>query len=569
VLQALLAVTALSLAVRLVQLGARTFHWDEGRVGYWILQFHETGQFAYRPIVHGPFLFVVNDVLFALVPASDFAARLPVALVGGLLPLASWLFRDHLRDDELVALGLFLAANPLLVYYSRFMRNDVLVAAFSLVALGFAVRSLATGDLRYLYGAGAATGLAFTTKENAILYLACYLGAGVLLLDHRLFRETARGRSPTEVGGDWLSRLRTGARGYGDSAGEGALRIGGHLLGAVVLFLAVVVFFYAPRPDIWQAFGQPATIPATLGDASVGPAERFYNTWAVGGHQDHDYLPFLFDYLETLVYGAPVVLTFGALGFVADRYGATQTGYRGLVAFATYWGVASIAGYPLATDIQAPWAAIHAVVPLAIPAAVGGAFVVRSGRRAVATEDVASAGLAALLVFAAVGGVVAANAAYYNAATDEHKQVLQWAQPENDLKETLEKVRAVSQSHDGTDVLFYGTNKPGNDEVLFYVSDEESARTPPPGGPAWHSRLPLPWYLDRYGASVTSTSPDTPARQAAQDAPPVVVAYGWNQSDLEPHLDGYVAYRHSFKLWGEDVVIFIDQSAMRQAGVEA
>ncbi|MFB6256868.1 MAG: hypothetical protein ABEH58_09130, partial [Haloplanus sp.] len=39
-LRAVLATTALALAVRLVGLGARIFHWDEGRVGYWILRYH-------------------------------------------------------------------------------------------------------------------------------------------------------------------------------------------------------------------------------------------------------------------------------------------------------------------------------------------------------------------------------------------------------------------------------------------------------------------------------------------------------------------------------------------------
>src|SRR6056297_2220217 len=101
-LQAVLAITALALAVRLVGLGVRIFHWDEGRVAYWILRYHESGQFAYRPIVHGPFLFIVNDWVFSIpfLGASDFSARLIVALVGGLLPLSAWLLRDRLRDAE-------------------------------------------------------------------------------------------------------------------------------------------------------------------------------------------------------------------------------------------------------------------------------------------------------------------------------------------------------------------------------------------------------------------------------------------------------------------------------------
>jgi len=561
-----LLVTALALAARLVGLGTRIFHWDEGRVGYWILRYHETGAFSYRPIIHGPFLPIVNDYLFAVAPVTDFTARLPVALVGGLLPLAAWLFREHLHDEEVVALALLFAANPLLVYYSRFMRNDVLVAAFSVAALGFAVRAYDTRDLGHLFPAAAALGLAFTTKENALLYLLCFAGAGVLVLDHRLVRATARGRSVRGVlFSDWPLGVADRVRDHGDSLSGGLLTVFGYLVVSTAVFFAVVVFFYAPRPDLWTALGDPGAWAGLFESATVGPAERFYDTWATGSHQSHDYLPYLHDLLETAVYGAPVVLAFGVVGVVVDRY-LGRRGFRGLVAFATYWGLASVVGYPLATDIEAPWAAIHAVVPLAIPAAVGIGFVYRSLARAADREDAVSVVLAAVLLLAAATGTVAANAAYVDSTEEADKAVLQWAQPSTDLKTALDDVRAVAAHNDGTDVLFYGTTKPGNpDNELFYVEDESSLQSPPPGGPAWHSRLPLPWYLERYGATVNSTPPDYGAARAAENAPPVVVAYSWDREELAAELDGYTVREYRFKIWGENVVVFVDESSLEAA----
>ena len=566
-----LALTALSLVLRLVALGGRIFHWDEGRVGYWILRYRETGEFFYRPIIHGPFLPVVNNYLFALLPVSDFAARLPVAIVGGVLPLAAWLFRDRLDDVEVVALAAILTFNPLLVYYSRFMRNDVLVAAFSLFALGFFVRALDTGDARLLVPSAASLALGFTAKENALLYVACFVGAGVLILDHRLLRATADGRSPRAVVfGDWPAAAGARLRERGETGRSAVAHVAGWTAVALVVALGVVVFFYAPRPDLWQAFGDPTMLPDVVEEGSVGAWEKFYSSWVEGGHQDHDYLPYLGDYIETLLYGAPVVLVFAAVGLVADRYSVWREGYRGIVAFAGYWGLASIVGYPLATDIQAPWTAVHAVVPLAIPAAVGAAYLFDAGLSSVDADDAVGATLAGLLLLAAVGGAVGLNADYMNSAAEEDKQVLQWAQPSNDLQSTLEKVRAVSRSNEGTDVLFYGTRSPTNeDETLFYVSNESSLERMPPGGPSWHSRLPLPWYLERYGANVTSTPPDTPPEEVASDAPPVVITYGFDRHRLEPHLDGYEIHTHKFKLWGEDVAVFIDRSALRSTGANA
>jgi uncharacterized protein (TIGR03663 family) len=563
---ALLGLSLLALLIRVVSLGGRVMHWDEGRVGYWILRYQETGIHSYRPIVHGPFLPIVNDYLFVLLPASDFAARLPVAVVGGLFPLAAWLFRDYLDDDEVVVLGALFALNPLLVYYSRFMRNDVLVAAFSVVALGLLVRTLVTRRLGYLVGAGAFMGLAFTTKENALLYVACFLGAGVLLLDHRLVRETRTGTRLSDVLAEtWPTAASRWVQGGEATFERGLARFGLHVAGAVAAFFLVVVFFYAPRPDLWAALSNPATLPGLLEESTVGPAERFYGTWVDGGHQDNDYLPFLYGYLETFVYGAPVVLAFGVVGALLDRYSPTNPGFRPLVAFAVYWGLASVVGYPLATDIEAPWAVVHAVVAFAIPASVGLAFVVRAGLDSLRDDDRVSTGLAALVLLAAIGGTMGANVAYWNSTEEADKEVLQWAQPGNDLRESIVDVRAVAEANEGTDVLFYGTTTPGGDSVELYVSDESSADTPPPGGPAWHSRLPLPWYLELSGAEVTSTSPDTPPEEALADAPPVVVAHDWDRSEIEPHLEGYTAREHDFKLWGEHVVVFVDEDALRQA----
>ena len=589
-LQAVLVITALALAVRLVGLGARIFHWDEGRVGYWILRYHETGEFAYRPIVHGPFLFVVNDWVFSIpfLDASDFSARLIVALVGGLLPLSAWLLRAHLDDVEVVALAVVLAVNPLLVYYSRFMRNDLLVGAFAFVALALFVRALDRDDVRLVYPAAAPFALAFTTKENAVVYLLCFLGAGALLVDHRLFRAARSDLSVRHlVTREWRTAVAYRLRTWGGSVPRGIGRGLAHTVGAVVVFLTVVAFFYAPRPELWQALAAPSRLPGVVEEATVGSWESFYSLWVAGSHQNHDYLPFLYDYLETLGYGAPFVCLFALIGFVADGYGGGDEdgGYRDIVAFATYWGVVSVLGYPIATDIRAPWAALHAVIPLAIPAAVGVAALTRrvgnaldrtrtenaDGRDATPLAALTTTSawttptlIAALLLCGAAVGVVGANATYANSTSDaEAGEVIQWAQPENDLKDTLELVHGVVRVTDGRDVVFVGTHTPNNpNDVRFYVENESSLRQPRPGGPSWHTRLPLPWYLERYGANVTSIAPGA---NLSDDPPPVIVAASWDEDRVARQVSGYERHRHDFRLWNDEIVVFVDESALERA----
>ena len=588
VLLAVLFTTAAALVFRLYALGGRIFHWDEARVGYWLLRYHESGQLAYRPIIHGPFVPVVNDYLFTVAGAlgmlpSDFLARLPVAVVGGLLPLAAWLFRDHLRDSEVVALAGLLALNPILVYYSRFMRSDLLVATFAVFALAFLVRAITVRDARYLTPAGVSLGLAFTTKENALIYVVCFAGAAALLLDHRLvtrreallsrladFRRASRSRALTDGGqSPGVDASDATAAGSGSPTRPALLAGGlrelarrlrgwwGHAVGALVGFFLVIVFFYAPRPDLWQAFGDPAMVPGVVGEATVGSWEKFVGTWASGGHQDHAYLPFLAGFLETLLHGAFVVIPFAVLGFLGDRY--SGDGPRDLVAFAGYWGFVSILGYPIATDIEAPWATVHAIVPLAIPAAVGLAMVYRSGRASLSADDAVSTGLAALVVLVAVGGAVGANVTYMNSTNDEHREVLQWAQPDNEMKDTLIEVRGVVRANEGTDVLFYGGYN--GDEPQFYVANESEALQPPgPGGGEqnWLSRMPLPWYLEKWDANVTSTPPSENGT-TLDDPPPVVIVHEENVEQVEGQLETYEGHRHYFRLWYEEIVIYVDE----------
>ncbi|WP_435360764.1 flippase activity-associated protein Agl23 [Haloarchaeobius sp. DFWS5] len=185
-LVAVVALTLVGLGARLLWLGQRTAHWGEGRLNYAVLRYAETGVWEYRPVLHGPLIAHANELLFSTLGPSDATARLFVAVVGGLLPLSAWLFREHLRKTEVVALAGLLTASPLLVYYSRFARSDVLVATFMFVTLGCLVRLWDTRKPRYLYAASVTGALGVASKENAVLYVLAWAGAGLLLLDHRL-----------------------------------------------------------------------------------------------------------------------------------------------------------------------------------------------------------------------------------------------------------------------------------------------------------------------------------------------------------------------------------------------
>jgi uncharacterized protein (TIGR03663 family) len=598
--RALIGLSTISLLLRLFGLGGRIFHWDEGRVGYWILRYHETGEFAYRPIIHGPFIQHVDALLFHVVPATDFWARFPIAVITAALPLTAWLFRRHLDDRETVVLGLLLTVQPLLLYYSRFMRSDPLVGAFAFASFALLVRAYDTRRLVPAFAAVASMALAFASKENALLYVACIGGAAAVCYDHRLVRGAMGGDPSTGVDAgsavdadsSLASRVRAdlGATRNWLTERSGAVPYpiwaSGVLAGLAATFLAITVVMYAPRPEAWNALSSlSGLIDVTLA-ATVDTADQLTDVWLDRDGGDRSYFAFFHDILETLAFGAPVVLGLTLAGYLTDGFGVdgTPPRRRALVSFTLYWAAASVIGYPIATDIQAPWAAYHIVLPLTIPAAVGAASLVgvversltigdetlTEGLRRIADEGAPSADLtvpvllAALLLTAGVVGVVGLNVDYWNSSAEEDKQVLQWAQPSNDLKPTMADVEAIAAENEGTDVLFYGTSAGG--VTQFHVADESSLQQPPPGGPAWHSRLPLPWYLERADADVTSTAPSTPPAEALADAPPVVIAHDDARAEVEAELDGYEARQHPFKLWGEEIVVFLDRDALAAVG---
>lgn len=574
------SVTLFALLARLVFLGVRPAHWDEGRVAYWALRYEETGAFAYQYIIHGPFIHHATQPLFSLFGYSDFLTRLPVALVGGLAPLSALLYRKHLRESETVVLALILASNAAVLYYGRFMRSDVLVATFMFTAFGFVVRYYDTRRFRYLYAAGAFAMLGVASKENAILYLLTWGGATALLLDIGLFRPRNADNG--------LTLLARKARALKDAAttDQGTLDTGRvfsvvvnyafHAVGIALLVGGVWLFMFAPRGNavdiyppvtsemvsLWAGITDPTQFPAMVLDT----ADYFYNqylSWfgtsspGQGEGWVEKYEHFAPQYFDLLFnYAGPVVL-FSLVGFVRERYGSSER--RNLVLFFGYAGFVSALAYPLAMDIFGPWNAVHAVVPLAIPAAVGIGIIYRWGRDALTETDYVSTGLAALVLVIVVGqvAVTAAGAVYLHPESDENTLV-QYGQPAGDLRATLSEMEGVVADNSGTDVLIYGDSFIGETDSEYY-------KPYCMGNSGWFDGLPLPWYLNAHGASVECTE-DTEDLAAAMegDRPPVIITKPDELSNIENRIAEYEVNIHRIRTVGSETAFLIDRDAVTE-----
>lgn len=552
------------LIARLAFLGQRIVHYDEGRVGYWTLHLLETGSFRYRFIIHGPFIQHVNAHMFGFFGADDFTLRVFVALVGAALPLTALLFREHLRDIETIALALFLTANPVLLYYSRFLRSTLLVAGFMFAAFGLFLRAYDTRRIGYVHAGVALVALGFTAKENAAVYLLTWTGAAALLIDHELFRPRE-----SETGFDRLRVFQARTRRYLPRDPQSVVRYVGHVLIAVVVFLVIIVFFYAPRAGtaggvgLWQAVGRPSMFPAVL-DAMVDSIVDGYTYWFGGTsnpgcHKSNvidGYICFLGRFLRTIASYAGPLIAFAMIGFVVERYGSDRP--RNLVMFTSYWGFVSVLGYPLGADIYGAWITINAIIPLAIPAAVGLGLVYRWGRDAAADGDRIGAGVAGVVLLLVAGqvGVAAVNGVYLHPTADEN-DLVQYAQPSDNMRPTLRDIETLAHEHSGTDVLFYGSEltveNPRSDAIY-------------PACSAISKTLPIQWYLALSDATAACAINETQLdAHLEDDPPPVIIARVKHRDALERRLDGYDTRVYHLRTSGPETVFFIDGERLAEA----
>ncbi|MFD1599714.1 flippase activity-associated protein Agl23 [Halobellus rarus] len=546
VVLAVVAVALGGLGLRLVGLGARPFHWDEARVGYWALRFIDTGAYQYRPIAGGPLLYLLDRALFALLGVSEGIARLPVAVLGAALPLVALLFRDYLDDAETVLFAVILAVQPFLLYYSRFLRGDVPLALFGLAAVGFALRAWDRRSRRDAYAAAVSLPLAAASSGFVSGYLVCWVVAWILLVDQR------------SVAADRGSSVR---------ATLGVLR--GRLAGtttpaarAGLLAVGVTAFLFAPRsgPGVEVGIYDPTTLHLAFYEGTVGALRRLVGVRIVHRFPDgtHAFLPYVGDAVGLLVSAALPVLLLGVATTLWTRYAPSR---RPLVEGVGYWGLAAVVVFPTLSEVSAPWTLVHVVAPLSLPAAVGLAAVLRRGLAAVSrVEPDAGTIVAVVLVVVAVtaqAGAVTAADVY--GPSDRSNELAQFAQPSDDLEGLESTARDVADDDPSTAEVHYVGS-------AYHVPADRSTRYPPVDD-AWGNRLPLPWYFEAAGADTASTGNVSTfdSTYANASLPRIVVADPSHRDALAERLGpDYEVTTYRLGLWNREVVVFVRETGVAE-----
>ncbi len=169
---AFVALIAIALLLRVWGLGDRAVHHDESLHGFFAWDIYQGRQYLHNPLTHGMFLFHTIAGTFFLFGDNDFTLRLSMAVFGAGLVATPLLLRNRMGQvATLIAAGM-IAFSPTLLYFSRFARNDIYIAVFTIVLIGAMFRYIDERKNRWLYVAAAALALGFTAKENMYMVVA-------------------------------------------------------------------------------------------------------------------------------------------------------------------------------------------------------------------------------------------------------------------------------------------------------------------------------------------------------------------------------------------------------------
>ncbi|MGE3074207.1 MAG: flippase activity-associated protein Agl23 [Dehalococcoidia bacterium] len=187
-------ILGLAIALRFADLGTRALHHDESIHAQWSWSLLQ-GSYHHSPVFHGPFYYHVQALVFLIFGANDYTSRFSAAIFGTAIVIMPVMIRRKLGPAGTIAAVAFIAFSPTLVYYSRFFREDIYMAFFTLLMVVAIWRYIEDGRARWLYLLAAAFTGNVLTKEGAFLAIAVFLVYIDLHLSAELATQTLRKRS--------------------------------------------------------------------------------------------------------------------------------------------------------------------------------------------------------------------------------------------------------------------------------------------------------------------------------------------------------------------------------------
>lgn len=157
---------------RFWNLGSRALHHDESLHAWFSYQYAIGKGYQHDPLMHGPFLFHLNALIYVLFGATDASSRYGPALFGVILVMLPILLRPLIgRWGALICSFLFLIS-PSILYYSRLLRHDIYLMTFTFLLLVAIARYVHSQQGRWIFVGMIALAMAHANHEASYIIAA-------------------------------------------------------------------------------------------------------------------------------------------------------------------------------------------------------------------------------------------------------------------------------------------------------------------------------------------------------------------------------------------------------------
>ena len=174
--------------LRILLLGIKPPHFDEGINGWFVDQMTKNGFYRYDPTnYHGPLHFYVLFLSQTLFGRNLWALRMPVVLVSIGCIYLTLKFEIFVGRNIARLAALAMAISPGFVFYGRYSIHEVWLVLFSMIFFFGLFGLWKFGTANYLWFAGMGLTGMVLTKETYIIHLACaILAVPATWLSHKI-----------------------------------------------------------------------------------------------------------------------------------------------------------------------------------------------------------------------------------------------------------------------------------------------------------------------------------------------------------------------------------------------
>jgi uncharacterized protein (TIGR03663 family) len=449
-----------ALGMRLWDLEARPYHYDESLHAYYSYQLFIGQGYVHDPMMHGPFKFLSTAAIFHIFGDSDFTARLLPAFMGALLVLLPYLLRKQLGGKGAFLTSVFLAVSPSFLYFSRFIRDDIFMVFWVLLLVTAIWRYWEEEKEGYLFFGVFALAMGFITMETTMLFLPIFL-LFILFFTWREFLQALRKgidfsslsppaamflvllslALPFYAAGAGLFQGLLGVTLISHTAPEGLPAGTGIVVAAgISIFLFSLSVFlglrWSPRRWLLSAllfYGICILYFTTFFQNMLGLGTGFWGSlgyWLVQHGRDRLSQPwFYYPILLSIYEFLPLILAGAGFVYYLRRRQRFTT-------FLLYWAAAALIMFTFVGE-KAPWLILHVALPLIL---LAGRFAGELWER-LKGWPLAAGAVVFLLLF---GFWVRASFQASFARSDEPPQMLVYAQGSWDILKVKEELEVLS-----------------------------------------------------------------------------------------------------------------------------